>query len=600
MGSEGARSEDRFSAHSGGAAAGSESSPEPVGGAFEAPTYEKKEVTYDQVRSLGWVPPAKYDYSVYMTDHSTRNDLVEEGKEPKWLSQAARYEWDDEYGDVGPHDEKLEDELFRSMFINRIGNKMDAYEYRVNIQGPQDVAPVRRFIDAGLHPVMLENVHNCGYDVPTPVQAYCIPAVLLGHDVVATAQTGSGKTAAYLIPILSRLMGKAGKVCGPKAGINGAQYPVRAEPIVVIVTPTRELTIQIFNECRRLCYRTKLRPCVIYGGVPARVQADDLRRGCDVLVATPGRLIDFMEKANTLSLNRCKFTVLDEADELLHTDWEPEMKKIMRGATNVQDDDHTYMMFSATFNKTCRKVAKEYMSEDRIRVTIGREGSTHKNISQQVIWTNEDQKRNALVDLLLSLPPARTLIFVNSRRTADLLDDFLYNQTFPCTSIHYDRTQLEREEALTKFRDGSTPILIATGISARGIDVCNCMHVINYDLPAADRGGIDEYIHRIGRTARIGNEGLATSFYNDKNEDIADKLVKILVENDKPVPDFLQQYTPQEGDKLDFDDESLPSSDEDEFGQSPNDNGSTAGSGVAAPEWKAPSDSDDDNANVAW
>ena len=218
------------------------------------------------------------------------------------------------------------------------------------------------------------------------------------------------------------------------------------------------------------------------------------------------------------------------------------------------DADHTYLMFSATFPKEARRLAKDYMADDFFRIKVGRVGSTHQNIKQQVIWAEENVKNQALFDLLFSEGPQRTLVFTNSKAKCDMVDDFLYNKGMPVTSIHSDRTQREREDALRSFRTARCPILIATGVTARGLDVANIKHVINYDLPSTMHDGITEYIHRIGRTARIGNEGKATSFFNDRNEDIGEDLVKILLESKQDVPDFLQQHMPEDPTKIDWHD----------------------------------------------
>lgn len=226
-------------------------------------------------------------------------------------------------------------------------------EIKLEQEGPVRIVPIMSFEEAKLHPAMAKNVELCGYKVPTPIQKYCIPAIGSSHDVIAIAQTGqtlspprwayqiltsisgSGKTAAYLIPVLNKLMGKAKKVAAPRP--NPAEYRpgidsiVRAEPLVCIVCPTRELAIQIFMEARKLCYRSMLRPCVIYGGGPLRYQIDQLSLGCDILIATPGRLIDFMDRPNNLTLRRLKYMVIDEADEMLHDDWEDDLNKILGG-----------------------------------------------------------------------------------------------------------------------------------------------------------------------------------------------------------------------------------------------------------------------------
>ncbi|EEQ35187.1 DEAD-box protein 3 [Microsporum canis CBS 113480] len=403
-------------------------------------------------REKGWVVPQRYNYEAY---NALNKDMVADAL--PWASNSAKYEWKEEYGDVGPPNEELEQMLFKDEYIPRVGK------------------------------------------------------------------------------LLEKLMGKAKKLATPRPdlgnGFNESLDAVRAEPLVLVVVPTRELATQIFDEARRLCYRSMLRPCVIYGGGPTRDQRTELQKGCDILIATPGRLIDFMEKPNVLSLCRVRYTIIDEADELLKADWEAEFTKILVGGDINEDADHRYMMFSATFNKGCRQVALKYLANDYVRIRIGRVGSTHLNVTQQFVWAEESMKKRCLYDLLMAMPPSRTIVFVNNKTQADFIDDFF-----------------------RAFKTAKSPILIATAISARGLDIKNVMHVVNYDLPSINHGGIDEYIHRIGRTARIGNPGLATSFYNDKNSDIAGDLVKILIESKQVIPDFLQGEAPPDG-VLNFDDD---------------------------------------------
>ena len=240
----------------------------------------------------------------------------------------------------------------------------------------------------------------------------------------------------------------------------------------------------------------------------------------------------------------------------------------MKPDTN-EDADHIFLMFSATFPKQAREMARQYMAEDFTLIKIGRSGSAHKNINQDIIYVDQDQKRECVFDLLIKMEPGRTLIFCNSKAQVDLLDDFLYIRGLPTTSIHSDRNQREREDAMRAFRTGRAPILIATGVSARGWDIKDVKHVINYDLPSGNYGGIDEYIHRIGRTARIGHRGQATSFYNERNEDIAQNLVNVLIECECPVPQFLESFIPENGEIVwddDSDDENDQAGAEGEFG----------------------------------
>lgn len=244
-----------------------------------------------------------------------------------------------------------------------------------------------------------------------------------------------------------------------------------------------------------------------------------------------------------------------------------------------------YMMFSATFPKGAREMAREYMASDYLRIKVGRPGQVHKNVNQDVIYVDQNQKREAVFDLIYSMEPGRTLIFCNSKAQVDLLDDFLYNRGLPTTSIHGDRNQREREDALRAFRTGKCPILISAGVAARGWDIKDVKHVINYDLPSTQYGGISEYIHRIGRTARIGHKGQATSFYNDRNEDIAQDLVNVLVDCECKVPDFLSHLKPEDG-KIEFDDDTDDEAEAE--GEAAAEGGDAGDVDVAGSAWGAP------------
>ncbi|KAK3996121.1 putative ATP-dependent RNA helicase [Cladorrhinum sp. PSN332] len=449
----------------------------------------------------GWAKPEAYKYE----------DLADDTTH-EWEGNARVYEFDGDMGEVGPEHPDLELQLFGDSAARNI-TSLELYQ-----EGPVRVDPIPAdFAQAGLHPVMLKNVQLSGYSVPTPIQRYCLPAIRQGYDVVAVAQTGSGKTAAYLIPIINKLMGKAKKLAAPRPNAatyrEGVDPPSRGEPLVCIVVPSRELAVQVFNEARRLKH--------------------------------------FMDDPRALTFRRLRFMVIDEADEMLQEDWKEDLDKIMSGGEQ-EEGNINYMLFSATFPKAARDLAKTHMAETHLQLRVGRAGSSHQNIKQVVIYTDPAMKKQALVDLLNSLPPTRTIIFVNSKRACDELDDLLFNLNFPCVSIHADRTQKEREASLRGFRSGKTPILITTALNARGIDVRNVMHVINYDLPNLDHGGIEEYVHRIGRTGRIGHRGLATSFYTDRDEPIASVLTRTLLETKQEIPDFLEQYVPEDKENLKF------------------------------------------------
>lgn len=292
----------------------------------------------------GWVEATPYQYDEFANQNT------------EWDGQARIYEWDGEEGDIGPEFPELEVQLFGPVEERgRRGIDFSAIaELELVQEGPTRVEPIDSFKTAGLHPAMLRNVELAGYEVPTPIQRYCVPAIGQGHDVIAIAQTGeltpgasmiiifdtdkclgSGKTAAYLIPIINKLMGKAKKLAAPRPNPvtyqPGIDPPCRAEPLIVVVCPSRELAVQIFNEARKFCYRSMLRPCVIYGGGPMREQMEQIAKGCDILVASPGRFIDFMDRPEILSLRRVRYMVIDEADEMLHDDWKDELDQILSG-----------------------------------------------------------------------------------------------------------------------------------------------------------------------------------------------------------------------------------------------------------------------------
>uniref|UniRef100_A0A1I8FRC9 RNA helicase n=1 Tax=Macrostomum lignano TaxID=282301 RepID=A0A1I8FRC9_9PLAT len=363
-----------------------------------------------------------------------------------------------------------------------------------------------------------------GYQKPTPVQKWAIPTTLAKRDLMACAQTGSGKTAAFLVPILNLMYTE---------GPGHSQAAVRANrrkqfPVALVLAPTRELASQIYDEARKFSYRSQVRCCVVYGGADIGSQVRELDRGCHLLVATPGRLVDVMERGR-IGLDHCRFLVLDEADRMLDMGFEPQIRRIVEQDTMPQKGQRQTLMFSATFPKEIQHLARDFL-QDYIFLAVGRVGSTSQNITQEIMWVEEADKRACN-----RAPDALVLVFVETKRGADQLEGVLYQQGFPVASIHGDRSQADREMALRNFRTGQTPILVATAVAARGLDIPNVVQVINYDLPS----DIEEYVHRIGRTGRVGNLGRATSFFNDKNRNIVKDLRELLVESNQPVPDWL-------------------------------------------------------------
>ncbi|KAL0096715.1 P-loop containing nucleoside triphosphate hydrolase protein [Phycomyces blakesleeanus] len=472
-----------------------------------------------------------------------------------WASNRARYEYNENaVGKDGeaPRDEKLESELFEQASENQTSLDFSKYEsIPIRVERGEAPRPIVTFDAADLHPVMKDNVRLLGYAKPTPVQTYSIPIVTSGKDLMACAQTGSGKTAAFLIPTLSNLF-KHGKEWAQPRPAPYEQRQFKAEPLVLILAPTRELCSQIFDECRKFTYRSMLRPCAVYGGADSLSQLRQLERGCDILAAAPGRLMDFIERGK-IGLGRVRYLVLDEADRMLDMGFESVIRAIVeKKGCNV---DRQTLMFSATFPRAIRKLARDFLKPDYLFLKVGRVGGTTSSITQNVVYVEEENKRESLRELLNSQPPSRTLIFVETKRSADSLDQYLYERSFPSTSIHGDRTQIEREDALLAFKSGQCPILVATAVAARGIDIKNVMHVINFDMP----NDMDEYIHRIGRTARVGKSGLATSFYNDRSSALAYDLAKLLKECKQEIPEFLASYVTEDNTwEEDLDEEDVP------------------------------------------
>ncbi|XP_037818969.1 ATP-dependent RNA helicase bel [Lucilia sericata] len=449
---------------------------------------------------------------------------------------------DIDYTKLGPRDERLEQELFGT---GNTGINFDKYEdIPVEATG-QNVPPnITSFDDVQLTEIIRHNVQMARYDKPTPVQKYAIPIIINGRDLMACAQTGSGKTAAFLLPILNQMY----ELGIPPPPQNTRGYNRRKQyPLGLVLAPTRELATQIFEEAKKFAYRSRMRPAVLYGGNNTSEQMRELDRGCHLIVATPGRLEDMITRGK-VCLDNIRFLVLDEADRMLDMGFEPQIRRIVEQSNMPVTGQRQTLMFSATFPKQIQELASDFLS-NYIFLAVGRVGSTSENITQTLLWVYEQDKRSYLLDLLQNIRDGLEyskdnlcLIFVETKKGADALEEFLYQCNHPVTSIHGDRTQKEREEALRCFRSGECPVLVATAVAARGLDIPHVKHVINFDLPS----DVEEYVHRIGRTGRMGNLGVATSFFNEKNRNICADLVELLIETKQEVPSFLEDMMASE------------------------------------------------------
>lgn len=434
-------------------------------------------------------------------------------------------------------DERIELDLFGTANTGINFNKYE--DIPVEATGQQVPPHITSFEDIKLTELIRENITLARYDKPTPVQKYAIPIIMGGRDLMACAQTGSGKTAAFLVPILNQMY-----EVGISAPPPTRQYGTRRKqfPLGLVLAPTRELATQIYEEAKKFSYRARMRPAVLYGGNNIQEQMRELDRGCHLIVATPGRLADLITRGK-VGLENIRFLVLDEADRMLDMGFEPQIRRIVEKSNMPTTGERQTLMFSATFPKQIQELASDFLN-NYIFLAVGRVGSTSENIKQTFLWVEEQHKRSYLLDLLTPMQTdspdyskdSLTLIFVETKKGADSLEEFLYQHKHPVISIHGDRSQNEREEALRCFRSGDCPILVATAVAARGLDIPHVKHVINFDLPS----DVEEYVHRIGRTGRMGNLGVATSFFNDKNRNICAGLIEVLVEAKQEQPDFLE------------------------------------------------------------
>ncbi|SHJ18167.1 ATP-dependent RNA helicase RhlE [Roseomonas rosea] len=371
-----------------------------------------------------------------------------------------------------------------------------------------------QFNELGLAAPLLRALEEEGYTTPTPIQAQAIPAAVQGRDVLGIAQTGTGKTAAFSLPLLHRLH----------------ENPKRAAPYtcrVLILSPTRELASQIHESVR--AYGRHIRPstALVFGGVPENPQKRAMAKGVDVLIATPGRLMDLLNQ-RALKLDAVEAFVLDEADQMLDRGFWPTIRRV---AGMLPRTKHT-MFFSATMPDDIAKLAKELLP-DPVRVEVTPVATTAERVNQRVIHTRADGKRAILADLLRGEGVGRALVFSRTKHGADRIVKQLEQDGLSAGAIHGNKSQGQRERALEAFKKGTAPILVATDIAARGIDVDGVTHVIQYDLPEVP----ETYVHRIGRTARAGASGEAVAL-------VAPDEVALL----RAVEKLTRQEVPAEGD----------------------------------------------------
>jgi len=389
------------------------------------------------------------------------------------------------------------------------------------VDGRRCPKPVRSFEEASFPEYVLEEVARAGFKEPSPIQIQGWPIALSGRDMVGIAETGSGKTLAFLLPAIVH--------------INAQPYLKKGDgPIVLVMAPTRELAIQIQEECIRFGKSSKIKNTCCYGGAPKQQQAHDLEEGVEIVIATPGRLIDFLENGAT-NLKRVTYLVLDEADRMLDMGFEPQVRKI---CTQSRPDRQT-LMWSATWPKDVQRLARDLCKEDPVHVNVGSlDLRTAHTIRQYVEVVQESDKRGRLRRLLEKvMDGSKILIFCETKRGGDDLTREMRTDGFPALCIHGDKKQEEREWVLAQFKEGKSPILVATDVASRGLDVKDIKYVINYEFPKS----IEDYVHRVGRTGRAGASGSAYTFFTSDKAKFSKELIAVLKEASQPVPEELER-----------------------------------------------------------
>jgi ATP-dependent RNA helicase RhlE len=369
----------------------------------------------------------------------------------------------------------------------------------------QDPSATTTFDDVGLSAEVLKAVRDAGYTTPTPIQSQAIPLILKGRDVMGLAQTGTGKTAAFTLPIVDRLLG------GPRRSR------------VLVLTPTRELCVQVEESVHKYARHSPLGVASVYGGVPLDPQQKKLRAGVDIVVATPGRLIDHLERQNVV-FDDLEVLVLDEADRMLDMGFAPQINRIVSEIPAYRQT----LLFSATMPPEVEALARKYLRKP-IVVQVGRRSQAASTVSHAVYPVPRDRKSALLARLLREETLDSVLVFTRTKHGADRVVRHLEREHIPATAMHADKTQPQRTKALQDFKSGKVRVLVATDIAQRGLDISGITHVINYDVPQQ----AEDYVHRIGRTGRAAKEGDAFTFMSPDEIAMVKSIERVI---GQPIP----------------------------------------------------------------
>ncbi|KAH7856955.1 hypothetical protein Vadar_007301 [Vaccinium darrowii] len=412
-------------------------------------------------------------------------------------------------------------------------------DFNISYKGSRIPRPMRSWVESKLSGELLRAVERAGYKKPSPIQMAAIPLGLQQRDVIGIAETGSGKTAAFVLPMLTYITRLP-----PITEENEAEGPY-----AVVMAPTRELAQQIEDETVKFAHYLGIKVVSIVGGQSIEEQGFKIRQGCEVVIATPGRLIDCLERRYAV-LNQCNYVVLDEADRMIDMGFEPQVVGVLDAmpSSNFKPENEdeeldekkiyrTTYMFSATMPPAVERLARKYL-RNPVVVTIGTAGKTTDLITQHVIMVKESEKLFKLQKLLDELGDKTAIVFINTKKSADSLAKALDKAGYRVTTLHGGKSQEQREISLEGFRAKRYNVLVATDVAGRGIDIPDVAHVINHDMP----GNIEMYTHRIGRTGRAGKTGLATTFLTLHDSDVFYDLKQMLIQSNSPVPPELARH----------------------------------------------------------
>uniref|UniRef100_A0A8D8S989 Probable ATP-dependent RNA helicase DDX46 n=1 Tax=Cacopsylla melanoneura TaxID=428564 RepID=A0A8D8S989_9HEMI len=392
----------------------------------------------------------------------------------------------------------------------------------IRVKGKGCPRPIKTWAQCGVSKKILDALKKQNYEKPTPIQAQAIPAIMSGRNLIGIAKTGSGKTVAFVLPLLRHIMDQP-----PLEETDG--------PMAIIMSPTRELCMQIGKEAKKFTKSLGLRVVCVYGGTGISEQISELKRGAEIIVCTPGRMIDMLaaNSGRVTNLRRVTYIVLDEADRMFDMGFEPQ---VMRIIDNVRPDRQT-VMFSATFPRQMEALARRILNKP-IEIQVGGRSVVCKEVEQHVIVLDEEQKMLKLLELLgIYQDQGSVIVFVDKQENADFLLKELMKASYPCLSLHGGIDQYDRDSTMTDFKSGKVKLLIATSVAARGLDVKQLILVVNYDCP----NHYEDYVHRCGRTGRAGNKGFAYTFITQEQERHAGEIIRALEASGVPIPEDLEK-----------------------------------------------------------